>query len=225
MSRLFPERLTVRLSPGELAFEKRETFACDPHYGAEPWQGAIAALRGIALERRTRVSVILANALVRYAVVPASDALDDEAEEQAYLRHHFARVHGERAKDWVFRWCEGLASAIDRRLLEALKASFPPKGKARLVSVQPALMTAINRWRGAFPAAGAWLVLAEQERACTALYAGRRWRSVANAKGGWLELLERERLRVEAPAPDLVLLDGAPPPAEAGGWTFRGLGT
>lgn len=221
MSRLFPERVTIRLSPREISLEGR-ALACDPDYGAEAWHGALEALRRVQFKKRTHVTVLLANAFVRYALVPPSDALAGEAEEQGYLRHHFAKVHGERAKGWAFRWSGGLASAVDRRLLEELKACFPPRGLAQLVSVQPELMAAINRWRGEFPAAGAWLVLAEAERACAALHARGAWRAVTNAKGAWLELLERERHRVEGPVPDLVLLSGAAAP-QAEGWKFREL--
>jgi hypothetical protein len=91
--------------------------------------------------------------------------------------------------------------------------------------VQPELMEAINRWRDAIPAAGAWLVLAERERACLALHGRRGWRSVQNAKGEWLTLLDRERHRVDGELPDLVLLAGAPVPQESGGWKFHQLPT
>ncbi len=226
MSRLFPERVLVTLSGAALALGTRR-IACDPGFGTQPWQGALAALRSIEFKVWTRVTVVLCGELVRYALVPRSDALADAAEEQAYLRHHFAKVHGERAKSWVFRWSEGLASAIDLRLLEGLRASFPPRGKARLASVQPALMRAINRWRSEFPASGAWLVLAEPERACTALHDGSGWRSVQAAKGAWPDLLERERHRVAGAVPDLVLLAGAAAPrgeaASGGGWKYREL--
>ena len=47
-------------------------------------------------------------------------------------------------------------------------------------------MEAINRWRDAIPSEGAWLVLAEPERACLAMYRDGGWRSVQNAKGEWL---------------------------------------
>jgi len=226
VSRLFPEPALVTLSSDEVALGTRR-IACDPGFGPEPWQGALAALRSVQFQEWTRVTVVLSSTFVRYALVPRSDALAGEAEEQAYVRHHFARVHGERAKSWVFRWSWALASAIDRRLLEELQASFAPPGKARLVSVQPALMRAINRWRGEFPATGAWLVLAEPGRACTALHDGGGWRSVHTAKGAWLDVLERERHRVAGAVPELVLLAGAAAPRgaapPAGGWQYREL--
>jgi hypothetical protein len=235
---LSPERVLVGLAPGEISLVRarglfrektleQRTLACDPAFGPEPWQGAVAALK--SLELSGRVIVVLANHFVRYAVIPWSDALSTAAEEEAYVRHHFARIHGERAKSWALRAAEDrrgaarLASAIDNALIEELKKAFPKGGKASLVSVQPQLMAAINRWRTSIPASGAWLLLAEPDRACLALNTGNQWRSVQNAKGSWLTLLERERHRVEGEVPDLVLLAGAPAPRESGGWKFREL--
>ena len=86
-------------------------------------------------------------------------------------------------------------------------------------------MEAANRWRQAIPAAGAWLVLAEPERACIALHAGQGWRSVQNAKGDWLTLLDRERYRLhgDGEVPSLVRLSGTKAPANSDGWEFREL--
>ena len=227
MSRLFPERLFARLSPAEIAVgEKR--YPCDPAFGSEPWHGAIEALKGIAWPR-SRVTVVLSNHFVRYALVPWSDAIASAAEEQAYLRHHFAKIHGERAKGWLLRASEApkgaprLASAVDSALVEAIRASFPKGGRAKLVSVQPALMYIFNRARPAVPNPGAWLVVAEPERACVALHAKGAFRAVQNAKGEWRTLLDRERFRVpmEGALPDLVLLAGAEPPQADAHWKFK----
>jgi hypothetical protein len=207
---LFPERVEVRLAPEAVTAGSR-TLACDPAFGAEPWQGALAALRGLEFRARCRVTVLLANDFVRYAVVPWSDALATEAEEEAYVRHHFSRIHGERAKSWALRWSDSLASAVDARLIEELRLAFPPQGKAKLVSVQPEFMAAFNRARGAIPAGGAWLVLADAERACVALHARGKWLSVQNARGAWQTLLERERQRAADANPERVLeLAGGP---------------
>lgn len=150
-------------------------------------------------ERRT---IVVPNRDVRYAIVPWHDALEGEAEEQAYLRHHFAKVHGERAKGWVFRWSQGLASAIDKDLLEKLKTT------KNVVSIQPSLMAAFNAARAKIPAAGAWLVLAEEERACVALYARGKWLAVQNARGSWEEILEREKHRNGLGLDNIVHLGG-----------------
>jgi len=223
---LFPEKVTVAVAPDQLVVGAR-TISCDPAFGAEPWHGALAALRAVQWKERARITAVLSNHFVRYALVPWNKALADPAEEEAYVRHHFARIHGERAKSWTLRWsaeaadAPRLASAVDAALVSELKNCFT--GKARLVSIQPYLMAAANRAQRAVPASGAWLVFAERERACVALHAGGRWRSVQNAKGPWLATLEREWHRAEASAPRLALLVGARPVGDAPGWTFREL--
>lgn len=228
MSRLFPERLRIGLAPAEISLDGKR-LACDPGFGREPWQGALQALKAQTL-RAAHATVVLSNHFVRYALVPWSDALAGPAEEEAYRRHHFARIHGERAKSWLLRSSEDapgaprLCSAIDRALLEELKACFPKSGKARLVSVQPQLMAVFNRWRAAIPRSGAWLMLVEADRACAALHAKGRWQSVQNARGEWLALLERERHRTAGAVPNLVLLHAdAAMPADAPGWKLQRL--
>ena len=84
-------------------------------------------------------------------------------------------------------------------------------------------MAAFNRWRRAIPAGGAWLVLADEDRACVALHGGASWRAVHNGKGDWLALLDRERHRVEGDVPSTVLVAGARAPANQGTWQFREL--
>jgi len=176
VSRLFPERLTVAVAPAALVV-RGETIVCDPDFGSEPWHGALERLKTVELGS-ARVTVELSNHLVRYALVPWSDALSTAAEEEAYVRHHFVKVHGERAKGWALRASESaageprLASAIDAALVDALRKAFERK-KAKLVSIQPALMARFNAARGSLPDDGAWLVVAEQERACIALHSGR----------------------------------------------------
>ena len=227
MSRLFPERLLVRLSPAEVQVGAARE-ACDPAFGAEPWHGALEALKGVAWPR-SRVTVVLSNHFVRYALVPWSDAIASAAEEQAYLRHHFTKIHGERAKGWQLRAGEApkgaprLASAVDSALVDAIRTAFPRSGRAKLVSVQPALMYIFNRSRPAVPKPGAWLVVAEPERTCVALHAQGAFRAVQNAKGDWRTLLDRERFRVpmEGALPDLVLLAGAEPPPIDPHWNFK----
>jgi len=227
VSRLFPERLLIGLGPAAVSIPGRPPIACDPAFGREPWQGAIHALKNLDLPYG-KTTVVLSNHFVRYALVPWSEALAGEAEEAAYVRHHFVRIHGERAKSWVFRATPApsgaprLCSAIDADLLSALKESLSKK--TRLVSVQPSLMAAFNRWRGAIPAAGAWLALVEPERACVGLHAKGRWQSVQNARGEWLTLLERERHRIAAEVPRLVLLHSEHPvPGDAPGWKLERL--
>lgn len=198
MSRLWPERVVMMFSPAQ-----------DSAGEQEPWRGAledfsrrIAALRG-----RVDVSVVLSNHFVRYAVLPDEDGAATPEEELALARFHFARIHGERAKSWDVRVCEQLACAIDAALLEGIRSAFPRNGKARLVSVQPYLMTAFNASRRRIPREGAWLLLAERGRTCLACLAPKGWASVHNGRETDAEaLIERERSRSSGERlPSLVL--------------------
>ena len=226
IANLFPEALTIGFAPAELTV-RGERIACDPAYGAAPWDGALAQLGRLELGN-ARVTIELSSHFVRYALVPWSDALATPAEEEVYVRHHFAKIHGERAKSWSVRASDAapgaprLASAVDAALVDALKKNFEGK-KAKLVSIQPALMARYNAARGAVPADGAWLVLAEADRACIALHGTRGWRAVQNARGEWRAALERERHRVEGGAPSLVLLAGAALPSQDAAFEFKPL--
>jgi hypothetical protein len=212
VSLLFPERRLIGLAPSGVSFGE-EVLPCDPSSGAENWLAAVAALRTLPLPGR-KVAVVLSNHFVRYALVPWSSALSTAEEEDAYVRHHFARIHGERANAWALRWTLSprgvprLATAVDNALITALRDTFPVGGKARLVSVQPHLIAAYHRCRDAIPATGAWLAVAEGDRACVALHAQRRFRAVENARGEWPDLLGRMRHRIEGNTPSLVLLAG-----------------
>ena len=207
MSRLFPEPRVITLAPAT---------------------GGIEALKASGLPKG-RVSVVLSNHFVRYALVPWSAALSGAAEETAYVRHYFVRVYGDRAKAWSFRASPApsgmprLCSAVDTILLEELKRIFS-KSKAKLVSVQPELMSTFNRWRGKVPATGAWLVMADAERACIGLHAKGNWQAVNNARGEWLPLLERERHRIGGALPDVVLLHSDQAlRVDAAGWKVQQL--
>jgi hypothetical protein len=229
LTRLFPPKLRLTFSPTEVVVGDRR-MACDADYGSEPWHGALEQLNSLDLGR-ARVAIELSNHFVRYALVPWTEGLSTPTEEEAYVRHHFAKIHGaERAKAWAVRASEAapgeprLASAVDAGLIAALKKAFEAK-KAKLMSIQPALMARFNAARDLLPKDGAWLVIAERERACIALHGGRDWRTVQNAKGPWRATLERERHRVEGPVPSLVLLAGEAPPANDAAFQFKALGT
>src|SRR4030081_2288164 len=102
---------------------------------------------------------------MRYAVVPWSDALGTEQERHAYLLHHFAKIHAERAKGWSLRASPGagsaprLASAVDSSLISAIREAFQKRPGGRLVSINEPLITKFIAVRPTVTAAGAWLVL------------------------------------------------------------------
>ena len=242
MSRLWRDRLQVSLAPGSVALARiaagprprviaGQALDCDPASGAAPWQGAAAALAAASGPLRgERLEV----------KVPFDAALANPEEELALARFHFTRVYGEHAKGWDLRMSEAprgaarLASAVDAGLVPAIRACFPPEGKARLVSVQPYLMSAFNRWRGAMAKGDSWLLLVEPQRACLALVAARKWAAVQTLRGeypapeDWAGLLERQQLRTQAEPGGRIVHVHAPAgwksvSSEARGWKFRGL--
>ena len=256
MSRSWRDRLLVSLEPAALRWVRlagawahrvtdQRSIEVDPADGRGAWHGAAGAL-GRAAEswrgERLRVSVVLSNHFVRYAIVPAPGGASGPDEEQALARFHFARIHGERAQAWELRLGRGrsgsprLACAIDKDLFAAVKSCFPAQSRARLVSLQPYLMSAFNLWRSRMPKAGAWFLLPEDGRACLALHARGAWRAVQNVRGAflapqdWEALLERERHRAGVDAGPRTLLARADSRAlaalrEVRGWNVTGLAT
>lgn len=158
----------------------------------EAWRGAVQALQAALpahAGRPAQVRVILSNRLVRYALVPWSAALSDAAEEAAFARHCFERVHGEAAAQWELRVSAGgdgapmLASAVDARLLDALREVFAGAG-VRLDSIQPRLMAVCNEYRRRLQGRHAWLALLEPGSLCLALLQQGRWVRVRSLRIG-----------------------------------------
>ena len=200
---------------------KKEVF-CDVVAGGEsPWDAAIKTL-GEELpalaSRRARATVVISNHFMRYAVVPWSEALNNESEELAFARHCFKQLYGAAADIWelcLSRRRIGvrqLASAVDGGFLEALRALFAHAGMP-LTSVQPHLMAAYNSCRANLRERSAWFVLFEPGCLCLALIQNERWINVRTMRVGsdWREslplILEREAYLVESDmATDVVFL-------------------
>jgi len=233
VSRLWPEHIRVALAPEALGIVRARgagrVVACDSQLGPEIWSGALAALKSEALEWKnatTAVAVVLSNHFLRYALVPRDRALRGAAEELAYARHVFARIHGERSADWEVLLDDDpraplrVACAIDGELRRGLQACFAADSKARLVSVQPYLMAAFNRSRRELAAPAAALLLVEPGRACLARLAQGSWTGLRNLRGEFdtpeacAALLEREQtLDGEAPGRETLV---RPPASSAG---------
>ena len=204
-----------------LSAERLTLFVADESLGA--LREALAPLA----KKRVRVTVVLSNRLVRYAVVPFDAGVSGADEELALARFHFTRIHGERAKGWSLRLSPGshgsarLASAVDPALTEAIRACFPRTARPRLTSIQPYLMAAWNRWRGELGRELGWLVLLEPGRACLALAQKDGWRTAQSLplaeEDAWPDLLEREALRAGA-VPRLAYVHGQSRAADAAGW-------
>lgn len=218
MSPLLRDELRVVLSPDQLVLVRiareftrrglvrrvlaKELISFASAAGGEaPWEGAIraleAALPGVA-KRKTAATLILSNHFMRYTLVPWSEALSDEAEQMSYAQYCFRQAYGAAVENWELRLSLGpagipqLASAVDGRLLQALRLLFLQSGVV-LKSVQPYLMAAYNNCRPRLQNRSAWLALFEPGCLCLALLQQGRWASVRSMRIGadWREQLPR----------------------------------
>jgi hypothetical protein len=141
--------------------------------------------------------------------VPWSDQISDQDEEQAFIRLCFTKTYGADAQHWALRMSPNgygesqVACAIDQDLLEGLERIVTAHG-AKLVSLQPYLMTMFNQWRQELPDSAAWFVVAEPGRLCVSQLRKGRWQTLRTVKAGsdWYQalqkLLEREYLISES---------------------------
>ncbi len=153
---------------------------------ATPWGAAMLALEAVLSKQKGRkafATVILSNHFMRYVLLPWSDVPGNETEELAYARHAFRQAYGEAAETWDLRLSPGkvgmpqLASAVDQRLPEALRALFERTG-IPLESIQPHLMAAYNTCENILSGRSAWFVLVEPGSLCLALLRHGGWESV-----------------------------------------------
>lgn len=183
----------------------KKTYPCAVDADS-PWGNVLKVLESalVALPTQAAVAqVILSNQFTRYAMIPASQTLSNEAEETAYAKHIFSQLYGASAETWEIRLHQGaagaaqLASAVDGQLLHELRTLFTA-ANIKLKSVQPQLMAAYNNCYTHIQKQDVWFVMAEQESLCLGLVQQGQWRSVRTFKVGsdWLEklpdLLDRE---------------------------------
>jgi len=206
---LGPQHVTLLSLNGKASrIRAKRTMTCSPtQRGEAPWRNALAALEAALPEfskRRLRVTVILSNHFVRYALVAHSNKIANSDEENALLRHSFMQIYGERVDHWLFslgdtdkRDAPRLACAMDRELQEDVDTIFK-ESKLKLHSIQPYLMTAFNQWRRRFKDA-AWFVVVEQGRLCLAGFHDHQWHCIKSITIGddWFRdlslQLEREK--------------------------------
>jgi hypothetical protein len=181
--------------------------------GAEPWQGAVAALPQLLREHAPRsalASLVLSGHFVRYLALGANDGLSGRGEWREYALHCFEKTYGARALAWDIQVAEAgarrprLASAIDRALLDEAVAAF--KGsRARLESIEPYLATAFNRALPAAKGSSFWFVLQEPGRWSLGLVREGIWQSLRSRRANGHDEVERMVERESA-----LLADGEP---------------
>jgi hypothetical protein len=221
---LLHDELRIALSPGKVAMERlarglhpkvvaRHEVACAvPGQDEAPWAKVLEGLES-GLQKiggvKSDAHIVLSNHFVRYALVPWSDQISDQDEEQAFIRLCFTKTYGADAQLWALRMSPNgygesqVACAIDQGLLDGLERVVTAHG-AKLVSLQPFLMAMFNQCRQELPDSAAWFVVAESGRLCVSQLQKGRWRTLRTMKAGddWCQalqkLLEREYLISES---------------------------
>lgn len=190
---LFPDRLIIaRVGGGwRRQLKHKEIIALAPAPPDAPrWQPALEVLAGkvrAGALSGADVTLVLSNHFVHYVLVPWSELLTSEAEQLAFARHRFMRVHGSSAESWLLRLSQAsprqprLACGVDEALIDALNAVMAPVG-GRYRSLQPHLMASFNRWRTRLSVRPGWFVVAEPGLLCLALLQDAQWQSVRTIK-------------------------------------------
>jgi hypothetical protein len=203
------ERVEIGFYPDQLVLARgkaAESITLTPAAPPEPrWRAGLDALATLEALSGADVTVVLSSFFVRYALVPASEALSSAAERLAFARHCLARIYGSVAEAWVVRLSGEVACGVDAHLVDGLRSALGVRGN-RLRSVQPRLMAAFNRHRRELGEKASWFVDVEPGLASLALLASHKWQSLRSVKlrASWEEelpgLLAREACFVDTPA-------------------------
>ena len=194
MSRgLKPRRLAafeVTVEAGDPGSWRPALTALGRHLGEPPWQTANARL-------------VLCDLWVRYAIVPWSDELQGNSERLTHARYALADTYGDLVANWTVRLSDPvpgraqIACAMPTALFTELSDLIEHRG-LRLLSLQPQLIAAFNRWRERLPESGAWLVSIEEGSLAAARLAPGGWDRVHVVRIGHDWPVELKRLQTFA---------------------------
>lgn len=201
---LWRDQVLVVLAPTHLSmvrlrgwFGKRKVIA--KHSQALPaskvrpttWQPVLEAL-GMRLNdvtwQKANLEVVIANSLVRYAVLPWSDAILNADEDHKYVKFKMDEIFGVDGKNWKVGLTASsygnprLACAVDFELLNQLK-ELAFKSRLHIQSVQPHLVAALNFVRNELKGKQLHFLLSDGEKLCTVYI-----------KQGYLQSLRVEQL-------------------------------
>ncbi|MGH8135176.1 MAG: hypothetical protein ACRER4_02415 [Steroidobacteraceae bacterium] len=213
MSLLWRDEVGVFLGPGKLVMSRMRRglrgLCVAQHFtplehqaGAGDWSRGLLALSSELTDPKWRdahLRVVLADAWVRYALVPSSEALEGEDERLQHARYFMAQVYGDTLEDWDIALADGggtdgcVAAAMPRALVDGIKAMRT--GSAQIASIQPQLITAFNAWSWRLPPTGGWFVTIEQGSLSAAHFTERGWDRVHSVRIGREWSAELRRLR------------------------------
>lgn len=189
------------------------------------WSQALAAARSELQDpswQRANARVVIADLWVRYAIAPWSRDLVDDDERLAHGKLILQQVYGDEMRDWTVRLAETVARraqlvcAIPSQLKSDVDQVLATAG-LRLLSLQPHLVVAFNRWRSRMSAAGGWFVTIDDGSLAAVRLERDSWEEVHCVRVGddWSADLRRlqtfGRLACGPPSDGCSVLVDAPP--------------
>jgi hypothetical protein len=128
------------------------------------WRSAMQVLRqqlNDTLWHNANVRVVVSDHWTRYTMLPWSSELARPSEKMAHARMILNNKFGDIADDWSISLSDNrplddaIVSAMPTQLLDELDVVLTGNG-LRLVSLQPQLIVAYNRWRDKLSDSAAW---------------------------------------------------------------------
>lgn len=229
MSRWWPERHELLVHPHRARLSTGDARAVAAvGDGGPPWREAVATAFALAAEklpRRSRVTLVVADHFVRYALLPWSDRLLGRQLRLDSARALLRASCGEAAASFAIALdrprfgMNGIAAGIDGALLAALKDGCA-HGGLRLAAIRPQALHVLDAARARIAGGDGWFCRAERDRVVLAGFSAGNVTSLRNQRGDLAdgEALARELagLTAVAPAPGRAALyfcgDGLPPP-------------
>lgn len=164
------------------------------------WKQALSILRSM-LKQNIRQSgeavVVLSSRFVQHQLLPWSDTILSEPERHALARHVYRQTYGESSDSLELRISEGgfgaasVVSGVESEFVSGIREAFK-SSSLKLVSIQPFLMNAFNRWHATLRRDAQWFVLAESGTLCMALLCKGRWQCLRMMQRteNWFEELQ-----------------------------------
>lgn len=144
---IHPQHVVLERQPWRGALSRQSAEVAPPAAGEADWQPVLAAADALlkSAGKGAALRIVVADHLVRYALLPWSEMLTGKAARLDTARALFRNALGERAAaldialDRPAFGKNGIAAGIDRQLLAGLRAVAKAR-RLRLNSVQPRLI-------------------------------------------------------------------------------------
>ncbi|MFJ3487504.1 hypothetical protein ACIPL1_29390 [Pseudomonas sp. NPDC090202] len=162
-------------------------FIADRQGAATLALDTLQRLLGEHIKGRARLSVLLSSHYSRFGLIPWSEHIATPEELRAYAAACFDETYGKSAEEWTLSLSPEdagnprIAVGLPQALLARLRAMVKELGLS-LVSVQPYLMTAFNRFQRSLGDKDFLFVVAEPGRSTLLLAREGRWSAVRSLR-------------------------------------------